>query len=144
RPGRLLASRRHAELVGAAARLAALPWHAISFVDDDPATWKGALRLPGRAAAPTDPGLVIFTSGTTGRPKGVLLTRANLIAVAEAVVEAQRLTADDRVLNALSLAHVNAPVVALLATARAGGDVILLRRFDPSDFWRLIEEHGAT
>jgi acyl-CoA synthetase (AMP-forming)/AMP-acid ligase II len=144
RPRWLLADRRRTELVGAAVRLAGLREDAVAWVGDDPSGWSRALRLPVRTVGPAEPGLVVFTSGTTGVAKGVVLTRGGLVAVADAVADAQRLTARDRVLNALSFAHVNAPVVALLATVLSDGVVVLLRRFDPDGFWRLAEAHGAT
>lgn len=123
----------------AEARLAAVR---VVELDDEPTAWRDL--PPARAAAPGEPGLIVFTSGTSGAPKGVLLSRANLVACAAAVAAAQRLTPADRAFNALSLAHVNAPVVALVATVLSGGDVVQLRRFEPAQFWRLASVCGVS
>ena len=129
-------------LVAAALAAADLTDVRVVELGDDPDAWR---ELPtARDASPAAPGLVVFTSGTSGAPKGVLLSRANLVACASAVAAAQGLTAQDRALNALSLAHVNAPVVALLATVLSGGDMVQLRRFEPSQFWRLVRCQRAT
>ncbi|MBO0689839.1 MAG: AMP-binding protein, partial [Candidatus Dormibacteraeota bacterium] len=110
-------------------------------VSSDPAAWDppAAGRFDG-----SDGGLVVFTSGTTGRSRAVLLTRANLLACATEVVRAHALEARDRVLSPLPLAHVNAPVISLLATVLSGGDVVLLPRFEPRLFWRVAVTEGAT
>jgi long-chain acyl-CoA synthetase len=142
RPSLVLVGSQSASLVAAALAQAELhDAHLVEF-GDEPTSWREL--PPTREAATTDPGLVVFTSGTSGAPKGVLLSRANLLACASAVTAAQRLTPADRALNALSLAHVNAPVIALLATALAGGDLVQLRRFDPAQFWRLVALHDVT
>ncbi|MDR0358750.1 MAG: AMP-binding protein, partial [bacterium] len=110
-------------------------------VSPDPAAWDppAAARFEG-----SDGGLVVFTSGTTGRPRAVLLTRENLLACAIEVARAHALGARDRVLSPLPLTHVNAPVISLLATVLSGGDVVLLPRFEPRLFWRAAAGEGAT
>src|SRR5262249_52955651 len=130
RPRVVLVGPQQRGAVAEALAAAALPEVSLVELADDPAVWRDL--PPPRAARADDPGLVVFTSGTTGAPKGVLLSRANLMACAAAVAEAQQLTPADRALNALSLAHVNAPVVAVLATVISGGSVVLLRRFEPA------------
>lgn len=142
RPRLLLVGPRVDALVRPALAVARLPAVRVVEVDDDPMGWREL--PPGRESASTDPGLVVFTSGTSGAPKGVLLSRANLVACATEVAAAQRLTAADRALNALSLAHVNAPVVALLASVLSGGDLVQMRRFDPGQFWRVAQAQGVT
>jgi acyl-CoA synthetase (AMP-forming)/AMP-acid ligase II len=142
RPGVVLVGPQQRAVVAAALAAAGLTEAALVEVGDAPAAWRDL--PPARPARADEPGLVVFTSGTTGAPKGVLLSRANLLMCAAAVAEAQVLGPADCALNALSLAHVNAPVVALLATVLSGGNVILLRRFEPAQFWRLAALHGAT
>jgi acyl-CoA synthetase (AMP-forming)/AMP-acid ligase II len=142
RPELVLTIAEHEATIAEALRLAGCPDVAIVSVDPDPHAWQPVLAP--RSVCAADPGLIIFTSGTTGTPKAVLLTRANVLACAEAVVEAQRLTERDRVLNALSFAHINAPIIALLATVLSGGDLYTLRRFEPSEVWQAVAEHGIT
>jgi long-chain acyl-CoA synthetase len=103
-----------------------------------PATW------PWPAPRPTDDALLMYTSGTTGRPKGVRLTHANVLAGARFVSEAHALGPDDRVLAPLPLYHINAQIVALLAPLWHGGSVVLPDRFSARAFWGLAAAHRCT
>jgi malonyl-CoA/methylmalonyl-CoA synthetase len=76
------------------------------------------------------PALVLFTSGTTGKPKAALLTHANLEAQTRALRDAWRVDAGDVLATSLPLHHLHGIVVALLTTISAGGSVRLHRRFD--------------
>ncbi|MGE5337113.1 MAG: AMP-binding protein, partial [Gemmatimonadota bacterium] len=75
-----------------------------------------ALRLPGEHAGADEPpppapdalALLMYTSGTTGKPKGVMLTQANLAANAHAIAAEHGLGVEDRVLAVLPLYHINA------------------------------------
>ena len=98
------------------------------------------------AAAPTTAGGGIFlcTSGTTGTPKGILLREEQLAHVASSVVDCHRLTAADRGYCSLPLFHVNAEVVGVLATLRAGAHLALDRKFSRRGFWQLISDQGIT
>ncbi len=83
------------------------------------------------AAGPDDVALLAFTSGTTGRPKGVPLTHANLLAGAEALRRAWAWTPDDRLLLSLPLFHMHGLGVGIHGTLLAGASVALFERFDP-------------
>jgi oxalate---CoA ligase len=89
-------------------------------------------------------GIFLCTSGTTGTPKGILLREEQLAHVASSVVDCHRLTAADRGYCSLPLFHVNAEVVGVLATLRAGGHLALDRKFSRRGFWQLISERGIT
>jgi long-chain acyl-CoA synthetase len=91
-----------------------------------------------------DVALLMYTSGTTGLPKGVLLTHRNLMANARAITAEHRLTADDRVLASLPLFHINGLVVTLLAPLHHGGSVVVAPRFSARTFWRDVTRHGCT
>ncbi len=80
-----------------------------------------------------DVALLVYTSGTTGRPKGVPLTHANLLASATAVGRAWQWSADDRLLLALPLFHIHGLGVGLHGTLCAGAAISLRPRFDPAD-----------
>ena len=62
--------------------------------------------------------MLMYTSGTTGEPKGVLLSHWNMIYAGRAVADAQALTADDRVLSSLPLYHINGQCIATVGAAR--------------------------
>ncbi|WP_207002883.1 AMP-binding protein [Trinickia mobilis] len=113
-----------------------------------PAERDGACRaLPlDRAAEPAaaDVALLMYTSGTTGAPKGVLLTHRNLLANARNITAEHRLTAGDRVLASLPLYHINGLVVTLLAPLYHGGSVVMAPRFSARTFWRDAARHGCT
>ena len=89
-------------------------------------------------------GIYLCTSGTTGTPKGILLRERQLAHVASSVVECHRLGRGDRGYCSLPLFHVNAEVVGVLATLRAGAYLALDRRFSRRGFWQLIGERAIT
>jgi malonyl-CoA/methylmalonyl-CoA synthetase len=82
------------------------------------------------AAEPGAPALIGYTSGTTGRPKGAVLTHANLTSSVEALRVAWRWTPDDRLVLALPLFHMHGLGVGLHGTLAAGASAVLLDRFD--------------
>jgi acyl-CoA synthetase (AMP-forming)/AMP-acid ligase II len=89
-------------------------------------------------------GIFLSTSGTTGTPKGILLREEQLAHVAASVVECHRFTRGDRGYCSLPLFHVNAEVVGVLATLRAGGYLAVDRKFSRRGFWEMIGEHRIT
>jgi len=96
------------------------------------------------ASGPDDDGLLMYTSGTTGRPKGVLLSHANLIAGGENAMIAHRLGPDDRALCVLPLYHINGLCVTLMGPLVSGGSVVMPHRFSASKFWDLLREQSCT
>ena len=91
---------------------------------------------PGQldAALPETPALIGYTSGTTGAPKGAVLSHANLLAGAESVAIAWRWSPSDRLVLALPLFHVHGLCVGLHGTLLAGASAVLLPRFGvPAD-----------
>jgi oxalate---CoA ligase len=89
-------------------------------------------------------GIFLCTSGTTGTPKGILLREAQLAHVASSVVGWHRLGRADRGYCSLPLFHVNAEVVGLLATLRAGAYLAVDRKFSRRGFWELIAADRIT
>ncbi len=108
------------------------------------------LDLPDREPAtldrsgPHDPALIGYTSGTTGSPKGAVLTHANLLAGSEAVRLAWRWTSSDRLVLALPLFHVHGLCVGLHGTLLAGASAVLLPRFDVDAVLDAAGEHEAS
>jgi acyl-CoA synthetase (AMP-forming)/AMP-acid ligase II len=100
-----------------------------------------------RTAGPEQPrsgSVALLTSGSTSTPKTVVLTERQLLHAARSVVDHHELTAADRGFNPLPLFHINAEVVALLATLLAGGTLVLDRRFHRTGFWPLLVEQKIT
>ncbi len=92
----------------------------------------------------SSPALLMYTSGTTGLPKGALLSHGNLLHAARAVVDAHALTDRDRVLSSLPLYHVNGQCIATVSPVLAGGSIVLPRRFSASQWWPLVERYRPT
>jgi malonyl-CoA/methylmalonyl-CoA synthetase len=82
---------------------------------------------------PQDPALLLFTSGTTGTPKGALLDHGNLLSSARAVSLAWRWTEADRLLLTLPLFHMHGLGVGINGSLVSGGQVVLRRGFDAAD-----------
>jgi malonyl-CoA/methylmalonyl-CoA synthetase len=96
------------------------------------------------AAGPGDPAVLGYTSGTTGAPKGAVLSHGNLLASSESVRLAWRWTADDRLVLALPLFHIHGLGVGLHGTLLAGASAVLLPRFDPDAVLDAVAAHHAT
>jgi long-chain acyl-CoA synthetase len=94
--------------------------------------------------APGDLALLMYTSGTTGKPKGVMLTQANLAANAHAIGDEHALTAEDRVLAVLPLYHINAFAVTMLAPLAQGGSLVMPPKFSAARFWAQAQAGGCT
>ncbi|MGB3356581.1 MAG: AMP-binding protein [Mycobacterium sp.] len=77
-----------------------------------------------------DPAAILYTSGTTGRSKGAVLTHGNLAANCEALLEAWQYTADDRLIHALPIFHIHGLFVAVNMTLVAGASMYYLSKFD--------------
>jgi long-chain acyl-CoA synthetase len=88
--------------------------------------------------------LLMYTSGTTGLPKGVRLTHSNVLRGAASVSSAHRLGPADRLLAVLPLYHINAQIVTVLAPLFHGGSVVMPYRFSTSRFWSQASEYRCT
>ena len=88
---------------------------------------------------------ILYTSGTTGRPKGAMLSHGNLVANAAAVMQALALTPGrDRILVVLPMFHAFAATVGMLLPLLHGLSLIPVLRFDPRQVSVAIAAHGAT
>jgi oxalate---CoA ligase len=88
--------------------------------------------------------VLLLTSGSTGAPKAVELTDQQLVYVAGGVARHNELTPADRGYCPLPLFHINAQVVALLASLIAGASLLVDRRFRRTGFWERLAGHDVT
>ncbi len=88
--------------------------------------------------------LILYTSGTTGRPKGAVSTHASLAAGISSLVEAWGWEADDRILHVLPLHHTHGIVNAFLCSLWAGATCEMLPRFDADTVWKRFEAGRIT
>jgi long-chain acyl-CoA synthetase len=91
-----------------------------------------------------DVAALIYTTGTTGKPKGVMLSHANLMFVAQASGVARALTPEDRVFAVLPVSHILGLTGVLLGSLLAGASVHLVARFDPAAAMRALEHDGLS
>lgn len=92
-----------------------------------------------------DTAVILYTSGTTGQPKGAELTHANLTRNCEVVAaELLHLTSDDVIFGGLPLFHAFGQSCTLNAAVTAGACLTLLPRFDAEQALRMLAEHGVT
>jgi long-chain acyl-CoA synthetase len=82
-----------------------------------------------------DEALIVYTSGTTGLPKGVVLTQYNLLIDAKAIAEWHGMTPDQRMMCVLPIHHVNGTVVTLMTPMYYGGSVVLNQKFHSHKFF---------
>ncbi|XP_023560980.1 acyl-CoA synthetase family member 3, mitochondrial isoform X2 [Octodon degus] len=132
----VLAGPEYMQLVGPVAERLGVP-----LLPLPPMVYHGAVEEPA-AAAPVpehnwqDRGAMIFyTSGTTGRPKGVLITHRSLIAMVTGLVHAWAWTSDDVILHVLPLHHVHGVVNKLLCPLWVGATCVMLPEFSAQQVW---------
>ncbi len=103
--------------------------------DDDVRTY------PTRA---DDVGLLLYTSGTTGKPKGAMLTHRNMISNMKALHRVWKWSDRDVLLHTLPLFHAHGLSVALHGGMYAGATIIMHEKFDPARVWRTLEKESCT
>ena len=107
------------------------------FVDENEA-------LPDVLIGLDDEAIIIYTSGTTGKPKGCLLTHANLIANARQIASWLGFTEEDRLLTVMPLFHMNAVSVTTMTPLYAGGSTVVSPKFSASKFWQIISDYKIS
>jgi len=101
-------------------------------------------RRPPVELSPDDTAVIICTSGTTGEPRGVMLSHANLLTNARACIEAVGLNGRDRVLLCLPMFHAFTETVCMLAPMLAGIGIVLCARIDRAEVKRAIMRRRPT
>ncbi|MFJ5560309.1 acyl-CoA synthetase [Streptomyces sp. NPDC093250] len=118
------------------------PLAALPRLDVEPAA-PGSSLPDDRARDPEDPALIVYTSGTTGPPKGAVIPRRAIAATLDALADAWQWTGDDVLVHGLPLFHVHGLVLGTLGPLRRGGSVRHLGRFTTEGVARELNG-GAT
>lgn len=92
----------------------------------------------------TDMERCMFTSGTTGMPKGVARDHGGVIMTVRAYLQQQGIRNEDVLMSVLSLGHANAQVMCLFSAVGSGSTAVFFPRFSASNFWKWAAECGAT
>jgi long-chain acyl-CoA synthetase len=100
---------------------------------------EGELELPNDSLAESE-ALIVFTSGTTGAPKGVVLSQRNLLEDARSIADWHNIDRYTRMMCVLPIHHVNGTVVTLITPYYAGGSTVLNQRFRTSRYFPIIAE----
>jgi long-chain acyl-CoA synthetase len=142
----LFTAREYEQPLAEALALVKRPIEVIVIDPDAPELFLEGRLPPGdfEPVAADDVALLMYTSGTTGTPKGTLLTHRNLIAAARTVAAWHGLTPRDRCLSSLPLYHINGQVIATVTPFVSGGSVIAPHRFSVSSWWDTVERYAAT
>jgi malonyl-CoA/methylmalonyl-CoA synthetase len=139
-------ARELAHVLGDAAPRAVLAADPAAFRDKTPQVQAIALDgggAPPAAPAPDDPLLVLYTSGTTGAPKGAVITHRNAAFDLDALAGAWGWTPDDQLVHALPLFHVHGLVLGVFGSLRVGGCLRLLPRFTPEGVCSAMGDGGT-
>lgn len=103
---------------------------------------EGELELERESLAESE-ALVVFTSGTTGAPKGVVLSQRNLLEDARSIKQWHKIDEQTRMMCVLPIHHVNGTVVTLITPFFAGGSVVLNQRFRVGRYFPIIKEENV-
>src|SRR6478736_1529094 len=119
-------------------------------VDDDPKISRfSALADNASSERPAEIGeedtaMILYTSGTTGRPKGAMLAHCNVIHSAMIYQACMQLTSADRSVAAVPLGHVTGVIANIMAMARTAGALIIMPEFKAAEFLKLAARERAT
>jgi len=92
----------------------------------------------------TDLALIVYTSGTTGKPKGAMLTHGNMLAIFPARLDMFDVDENDCFLATLPLCHIYGVSVVMIGTISRGASVVIQQKFDPKQTLENIAKHGIT
>ena len=119
-------------------------------IDEDPARSRFA-ALADNAPAPApvevseeDTAMILYTSGTTGKPKGAMLAHCNIVHSSMVFVSCLQLTGADRSIAAVPLGHVTGVVANITTMIRCGGALIIMPEFKAADYLKLAARERVT
>ena len=104
----------------------------------------GSIFRSDDAVKKEDEALIVYTSGTTGNPKGVVLTQYNLLADAKGISEWHCITNSQKMMCILPIHHVNGTIVTLVTPMYAGATIVLNHKFQSEYFFPRIEQEKVT
>ena len=104
----------------------------------------GEITFMGPELKDDDTAIILYTSGTTGKPKGAMLTHKNLYSNAKDVSQYLKMNSDDKVVTVLPMFHVFCLTVALNAPLLSGATLLIAPKFSPMEIFELIKEKQAT
>lgn len=117
--------------------------------DESPTSFENLLQqanpdFESPSLSEEDLAVILYTSGTTGKPKGAMLSHRNMASNAESTSFFLKLKSEDRVVAVLPMFHVFCMTVCMNAPIASGGTILIVPRFSPVDVVRTIRQHKAT
>ena len=122
------------------------PIRVIETTDEQGPDWPADDRAVASPPPPAadDTALLLYTSGSTGLPKGAMISHRAVTSGGRNVVEGHQLKAEDRALCVLPVYHINGAMVTVSAPLYSGSSVVMPRRFSAKEYWRLVADYECT